>query len=422
MYDKEILKNGLRLVTHHMGQRNSIALGILIGAGGRYENTKIKGVAHFIEHMAFKGSQKYACEEIKEKIEGVGGSLNAFTSEEQTCFYAKIPSKHFEQTFDILADIVFFPKLTTKDANKEKAVIAEEIKMYADQPQHHVYDVLEKLMWEDHPLGQGLAGTVESVMGMSRQDLLKFHQEHYTASNTVIGIAGEVDNTKIMRTIKQKLAGLDKKEIPGFVPGHLEQSHSRYKIAHKKTEQMHLILGLPGLHEEHKDRYKLSLLTTILGGNMSSRLFNEVREKRGLAYSIGCSVKFLHDTGLFAVRAGVDNRKLVQAFDLIVKELNKVKKYGVTEDEFTRAKDYLVGQLLLSLEDTMDHMLWMAEWVMQHNKVKTVKEVLDDFAKIKRQDIQAIAQEIIDENKFNLAIVGPVNKEQESELKGILQI
>ncbi|MBF0483704.1 MAG: insulinase family protein [Candidatus Omnitrophica bacterium] len=422
MYKQQKLNNGLRVVTHNMSQRNSIALGIMVGAGGRYEQKIIKGAAHFLEHIVFKGSRNYKCAEIKEMIEGVGGALNAFTAEEQTCFYAKIPSQHFDRTFDILADIAFFPNINAKDVAKEKTVIVEEIKMYADQPAHHVVDVLEKLMWGEHPLGQGLAGTADTVMGMSRQDLCKFHQAHYAPSNAVIGIAGEIENNRILALIKKKLSGLSVRKAPGCIPSNLEQKIARYKISDKKTEQIHMLLGMPGLAEGHKDRYKMSILTTILGGNMSSRLFSEVREKRGLAYSIGCSAKYLSDTGLFAVRAGVDNKKLVQAFDLIITELRKVKKNGISQDEFQRAKDYLVGQLLLGLEDTMDHMLWMTEWVLQQNKVKTIKEVLAEFAKITKGDIQILAQQIIDEKKFNLALVGQVSHAQERDIREILGI
>jgi len=421
MYKKETLPNGLRIVTHDMKDRDSISIGIWAGVGGRYEEDRLKGAAHFLEHIVFKGSQKFTCEEIKENIEGVGGTLNAFTSEEQTCFYAKIPTQHLKQTFDVLTDIAYHPKITSKDMIKEKTVILEEIKMYKDLPQYLVMEILDELIWPDHPLGKNLAGTKETVMVMTHKDLRNFHANHYTPGNTVIAVAGNCRHQTIVNLVKKKLGKLPAKSKTTYVKVNPIQPGPKVRFFKKNIEQMHMALGMPGFHEQHKDRYVLSLLSVLLGGNMSSRLFVEVREKRGLAYSISCSAKSMHDTGLFMIRAGVDNEKIIGAAKLILKELNKIKRLGVNPKEFLHAKDYLLGQLLLGLEDTMEHMLWIGETVISKDRVKTLKNIVTEFKRITRKDIKRVANEILDQNLFHLAIVGPITPKQEKELTKLLR-
>lgn len=420
MYQKTTLPNGLRIITHDMKERDSIALGFWVGVGGRYEEDRLKGAAHFLEHVAFKGSRKYSCEQIKTLIEGVGGALNAFTSEEQTCFYAKIPSRHLEQTFDVLADMVIHPNIADKDVAKEKTVILEEIKMYRDLPQYLVLEILDDLLWPGHPLGKNLTGTPETITAMSRQDLWGFHKTYYVPSNTVIAASGKLDHPAIARLVRDKMGGLPGRELRGYIKADNSQSRPRLKFFKKDIEQMHVALGTLGLDENHRDKYALSLLSVILGGNMSSRLFVEIREKRGLAYSISCASKTMHDTGLFMIRAGVDNRKVVEAVTLILKELKKIKRKGIGQEEFRRAKDYLLGQMLLGLEDTMDHMLWIGENLISRNKIKTLKSLMGDFAKITPDEVHRVANEILKNNRYNMAVVGPVTAQQEKDLHRLL--
>ena len=422
MYKKTTLPNGLRIVTHDMKERDSISIGLWIGVGGRYEEDRVKGAAHFLEHIVFKGSQKYLCEEIKEKIEGVGGALNAFTSEEQTCFYAKIPAKHLEQTFDVLADMVFYPKITPKDVAKESTVIIEEIKMYHDLPQYFVLELLDGLLWPHHPLGKTLTGTVETVSKMSSQDLHNFHQTHYAPGNIVVSVCGKLSHEKVVKLVEKKLGKIKASPKIGYLKVNEAQSRPSVKFFKKDIEQMHLALGMLGFDEHNKKRYALSLLSIILGGNMSSRLFVEVREKRGLAYSIGSSSKALHDTGLFMIRAGVDNKKIVETVRVILKELKRMKTSLVGVDEFRRGKDYLLGQLLLGLEDTMDHMLWIGEDMVSKDEMKSLKAVISEFEKVTREDIGRVAKEVLDEKRFNLAVVGPVSASQEKELSDLLLV
>lgn len=341
MYRKSVLLNGLRVVTHDMKERDSIGLGFWVGVGGRYEDDTVKGAAHFLEHILFKGSAKYSCEEIKGEIEGVGGTLNAFTAEELTCYYAKIPARYEKRTFDILADMVLHPLIAKKDFEREKGVICEEIKMYRDLPQYHVLDLLDELLWPDHPLGKSLAGTLDSIGKMRPETLRSLHARLYRPERIVIAACGKVNHLEIVRMAKQKMESVARGEPITFVPARHLQEKPRCHFFRKETEQMHLALGVLGLPDEHKDKYVLNLLHIILGGNMSSRLFNEVREKRGLAYSISTSVKTLNDTGMFLVRAGVDNAKIIQAMEVILKELNKIRKNGISDREFTPGPGFL---------------------------------------------------------------------------------
>lgn len=417
MYKKSELNNGITVVSQAFKDRESVALGIWVNAGGRYEDARIKGAAHFFEHMAFKGSRKYSCTEIKEKIEGVGGALNAFTAEEQTCFFAKVPRKHFAQTFDILADIVFFPNIEKKDLEKERTVILEEIKMYHDLPQHRVMELLDGLLWPDHPLGQNLAGTPDSVGKMGVQDLRTFHQQYYVPSRVVVSVCGAVDHGSVASAVARKLKMVSGQSGRSFVPAKDLQEGPKTAFFRKDIEQMHVALGALGLHTNHPDLYALGLMNVILGGNMSSRLFNEVREKRGLAYAISSGAKSLHDTGLVMVRAGVDNTKILAAVEVILKELAKIGRNGVSQDELKRAKDYFMGQFLLALEDTMDHMLWIGETVISRDRVKSPSDVVREIKKVKSSDIQRIAREIFNPRRLNLSVVGPLTDAQENELR-----
>lgn len=420
MYQKTVLHNGLRVVTHEMTNRHSLALGIWIGVGGRYEDDKNKGAAHFLEHIVFKGTKSYSCQEIKELIEGVGGSLNAFTCEEYTCYFAKIPAKHLETSLAVLADMVLVPRITRKDVEKERTVILEEIKMYQDLPQHLVGELLDELIWPDTPLGKRLIGTPESIGAMSYLDLKSFHRQHYAAGKMVVTASGRLPHGAFVDSVKERFARLENSLTSGFISAHEAQQEPRVKFLRKAIEQMHLALGVMGLNSSHPDREALTLFNIILGANMSSRLFNEVREKRGLAYAISSGVKYLKDTGLFTVRAGVDNNKIIEALKVILNEFEKVKKNGVTKNEFTRAKDYYVGQILLELEDTLEHMFWIGEPAVTLDQIRTPQALFKRLKKVDLADIRRVARCVLQKNKLNVSVVGPLQDRQEKQIRGLL--
>ena len=413
------LQNQLQIITQPLKDRDSVSVGVWFGVGGRYENSKNKGVAHFMEHMAFKGSLNYSCDEIKQLIEGVGGNLNAFTSDEETCYYAKVPRKHLSRTFDILADISFFPQITKKDLEKERTVILEEIKMYRDLPQYYVMDLLEELMWPNHPLGESLAGSSQTVSALSQADLKAFQQRYYVPNKVVVAVCGDIKHDDVVKMVSKKLGMLKGQNKDQFIPARRTQDKATAKFFTKKTEQMHLALGFLSYDTNHKDYYVMGLLSIILGGNMSSRLFNEVREKRGLAYSIGSSFKSFDDTGMFMIRAGVDNAKIENALEVILKVLRTISLKGITPDELKRGKDYFTGQFLLGLEDTMDHMILLGAGLISRDRTNTVEAVVKKINAVTLQDVQRVAKEILAPQSLNVSLVGPLDDKLQAKLRSI---
>jgi len=421
MYNKFSLDNGLKVVTHTMPRMQSVALGIWIKVGGRYEPADTKGTAHYLEHLLFKGSKKYSCRKLKESIEGVGGALNGFTSEELTCYLAKLPSRYLNLALDILSDMVMHPNLVSGEVEKEKTVILEEIKMYKDQPQTYVYELLDELLWPNQPLGQAIAGTNESVNKIKREDLRKFKQQYYTAANIIVSAAGALEYKNFHKKVQSIFSGLKSEKSNAFAAAKENQYKAKLKIFHKETEQTHLALGFHSFKREHPLKHALGLLHVVLGANMSSRLFNEVREKRGLAYEIGTAVKRFQDTGAFIVHAGIDNQKVTEAIDVILQELEKVKSTFVTNGEFRRAKDFYLGQLTLALEDTLDHMLWIGETTAALDKTYSLEEIIKEVNAIRRDDLHQVAKTLFKEEKINLALIGPL-KESEPAIYNRLNI
>lgn len=414
MYKKTTLKSGLRIVTHYMPKMQSVAVGIWIKVGGRYESEGNKGIAHFLEHLIFKGTKNYSCRQIKESIEGVGGSLNGFTSEEATCYLAKLPASSLERAAHILADMVIAPTMPDRELQKERTVILEEIKMYKDLPHSYVYELLDELLWPGQPLGMSIIGSEESVNSLTRQDVHSFKMRYYTPRNIVVSAAGRVEHARFASCVEKLFSGLQEKGINTFQAAKESQAKPQLKLLHKETEQTHLALGLYGFKREHPLKHAISLLHIILGGNMSSRLFNEIRESRGLAYEIGTQIKRFQDTGAFIVHAGIDNRKIDSAISLILKELKKTADELVSPQEFKRAEEFYLGQLMLALEDTLDHMLWIGESTVALDKTQTVRQVIDEVKSIRRPDIRDAARRIFRENSLNLALIGPLKDREQS--------
>ena len=413
MYRKTVLENGLRIITHPMKRMQSAALGIWIKVGGRDEASEYKGIAHFLEHLAFKGSKKYSYRKIKESIEGVGGSLNGFTSEELTCYLVKLPSSHLSLALDVLSDMVINPLLQPEEIEKERTVIQEEIKMYKDLPQSYVYELLDELLWPKQPLGMPIIGTNESTNRIKREELSLFKKQYYVASNIVISAAGLLEHNKFTNRIRNIFSSFKSNDVNPFLKVKEEQHRSQLKLLHKDTEQTHLVLGFHSFRRDHPLRYGLGLLHIILGANMSSRLFNELREKKGLAYEIGTQVKYFKDTGAFIVHAGIDNRKVNESIELILRELEKAKDKLVSIDEFKRAKEFYLGQLALSLEETLDNMLWIGESTATLDEVYSLKDIIKKINKIKREDVREVADYIFKEKSLNLALIGPLKDSEQ---------
>lgn len=413
-YKKTILDNGLRVITHNMPEMYSVSLGVWVGVGGRYETSANKGISHFLEHLLFKGSKNYTCQKIKESIEGIGGLLNGATTEETTCYLAKFPHRHLEHVLDVLSDMALYPLLSEEDVEKERAVILEEVKMYKDLPGEYVQELLDELLWPGQPLGLPIIGLEDSLAQIKRKDLEKFKQRHYAAANIVINAVGSLSDDILSKKVREKFLALEKQEVVSFAQARKVQAKPQLKLLNKDTEQTHLAMGFHGLQREHPLRHALGLLHVILGANMSSRLFNEIRESRGLAYEIATGIKRYQDAGTFIIRAGIDNRRVNEAVELILKELKRIKDEPVSDDEFIRAKEFYLGQILLALEDTFDHMLWMGESVVTTDKIETLDEIISAVNQTQKEDIQKVAGEIFSESSLNLALIGPLENRQDT--------
>ncbi|MCM8800469.1 MAG: insulinase family protein [Candidatus Omnitrophica bacterium] len=411
------LNNHLRIVTSNMPAMKSVALGIWIKVGGRYEEAGFKGISHFFEHLAFKGTKKYSCQRIKESIEGVGGSLNGFTSEELTCYLVRLPSDYIKTALDILSDMVIDALLEPQDIEKERTVILEEIKMYKDLPQLYVHELLNELLWPRHPLGMPVVGTMESVTRIQRKDLLRFKNDYYNPKNITVSAVGNLNQDKFIKMVEERFSFFIAGKNSTFKKADQNLNEPRLKLLPKETEQTHLALGFYGLKRNHPLRYALSLLHIILGANMSSRLFNELREKRGLAYEIGTQLKRFYDTGAFVVHAGVDNQKVIQAIELILKELKKIKESLVSDNEFKRAKEFYLGQLMLTLEDTLDNMLWVGEMLTTLDRIYTFEDTVKQLEKITPQQIREVAKLLFKQERLKLALIGPLKDKEEEILK-----
>lgn len=419
-YQKRTLGNGLRLTAFPMKEKSSFAVGVWINTGSRNENRKISGISHFLEHIVFKGTSHYSCRKIKESIEGVGGSFNGFTSEEVTCYLVKIPAGYWERAVDILSDMVLNPLMRPSDIEKERQVILEEIKMYKDLPQSYVHEMLDDLLWPGQQLGRSVLGTEETMKALGRADLERYKESHYTPANIVVSAAGGLDFDLLGAKVEGIFSSPGKSSPNSFEPAKKAVKATAFKLLYKDTEQAHLAMGFPALRRDHPLRYAQALLHVILGANSSSRLFNEIREKRGLAYEIGTQIKRLKDTGAFIVHAGVANKKLTEAVKLIFSELGKARGNPVPDNELKRAKEFYTGQLMLSLEDTLDHMLWIGEPTVTLNKTQTLEEVIDHIRAVTPADIREVARLVLDQGSSRLAVIGPFQG-REKELEGLLK-
>ena len=418
MYKKHTLKNGLRVVTANMPNRESISIGIWIGVGGRYEKKPLCGMSHLIEHMLFKGTPRHSANALKESIEGVGGSFNGFTSEEETCFLVKLPSAHAELGFDILSDMVLNPKLDPQELEKEKYVICEEIKMYMDQPSHHIFDILDECMWPNHALGRSVAGYSNTVKGFKREDLTAFRSQYYQPANMLIVACGKIEKRdKFISLVKDVFSMPSAKKAFRSAPVKKIHKARHIRPFYKDIKQTHLAFGFHSMPRAHKMRYAITLLNIILGGNMSSRLFERLREKKALCYDVSSSVKRYKETGAFVIHAGVDNANLLEATGEIVHELNALKKNFVTSDELFRAKEYVKGQLLLALEDTASRMLWLGGKVLQEGKAPEIKEIFRNIEKVNVYDIKRVTNAIFDKKNLSFATIGPAREDIKRKLK-----
>ncbi|MGD0016963.1 MAG: pitrilysin family protein [Verrucomicrobiia bacterium] len=415
MYRVSQLPSGLRVATAEMPHMESVAVGLWIGTGGRYEAKRVSGVSHFIEHMLFKGTRRRTAKEISQTVEGIGGYLNAFTGEETTCYYARASHRYLDTLLDVLADMYLQPRFAVTDIVKERDVIKEELRMYRDHPEHYAQELLTETLWPDHPLGRSLTGCPRSLDHIDRAVLLDYKRRKYVAANTVVVVSGHCRHDDIVRRVQNFLTPLQKRggeRAPQFRPACSNQRTPRLRFYQKSIEQSHLALAIRGYSRHDERRYALKLLSVLLGENMSSRLFQVIREQHGLAYSIQSSTSFFADTGAFVVSAGLDSKRLPKALRLILRELKRVAKRAPTARELRQAKDYAIGQMRLSLESTANQMMWLGEHLLAYGFIETPEEVERRVEAVDADALRQVAADVFRDNRLNAAVITPSGDEQ----------
>ena len=412
MYQKTTLDNGLRLITAAMPHTRSVCISIFIGTGSRYEASDEAGISHFVEHLLFKGTEKRpTARAISEAIESIGGILNGGTDKELTVYWAKVPQHHFSLALDVLTDLLLHPRFDPEALERERQIIIEEINMSRDVPSQRANMLIDELIWPDHPLGRDIAGTRQSVKAITRDGMLNYLKGHYQPDNTVVSIAGNVQQPEIVTVVSQILGNWTSEQPKSGYTAYKPKQTKRIKIEKRKTEQAHLCLALPGLPLLHPQRFTLDLLNAILGEGMSSRLFTEIRERLGLAYSIHSYVEHYQDSGAVTVYAGVEPKKLETAIRAILEQLQKLKT-PVPEPELTKAKEFAKGRLLLRLEDSRNVAGWLGGQEILTKRIFDPDQLVSIIDAISPEELKEIAQKLITSNELRLAVVGPVAKEE----------
>ncbi|MCK5451672.1 MAG: insulinase family protein [Candidatus Omnitrophica bacterium] len=417
MYKKIRIKNGLNVVVSPMPGMTSVTLGIWIGVGGRYESQEQSGISHFVEHMLFKGTHTRTTKDLKESIEGIGGAFNGFTSDEVTCYMVKVPAKYTELGLDVLTDMVLDAKFDEEDITRERSVICEEIKMYRDQPSDHILDLLSETMWPDDALGRPLTGSIANVKKIKRKELINFRDKNYQPGNIAVVAAGKVDPEKVACYVRDRFKNNKKSNNSNFKKAKVTQNRSRIKIRESNTNQAHIAFGFHASRDKNRERFAIKMMNVILGGNMSSRLFEELREKHGLCYDISSSYKRHSDIGEVQIHAGVDAGKAVKSVVAILDELKKLRDLGVSEDELSRAKEYAKGQFLLAIEATSTRMMWLGDRFMVHRNIPEVKDVLKSIDSVGIEDIQKVSQSIFKSSFANLAVIGKLENKERNKIR-----
>ncbi|HSH93330.1 MAG TPA: pitrilysin family protein [Roseimicrobium sp.] len=404
------LKNGLTVATAEMPHMASVCVGLWVGVGGRHESPPLNGVCHFIEHMLFKGTKKRSSRAISEAVEGIGGYLNAFTTEENTCFYSRAHASKFDELLDVLTDMVLNSTFDPAEIDKERNVIKEEVAMYLDQPHVQVQELLNETIWPDHPLGRPLTGTIKTLDTLGRVEMVAYLRQHYVAPATQIVVAGNITHAEVLRSVNRIARKFPEGRRPTFVPASNGQAEPRVRLLSKKTEQTQIDLGIRVCSRHDNNRYALRVLNALLGENMSSRLFQVVREDNGLAYSISSGLTYFDDTGLLSIAAGVETEKLEKALKLIVKQIQILKETPPTMAELRRARDYLIGQFDLGLEGTENQMTWAGEQLLGYGKIPDPVEVKDRLHEVKPSEVRDVARAYFHSKHINLALVSPMKK------------
>ncbi|MEK7131831.1 MAG: pitrilysin family protein [Patescibacteria group bacterium] len=422
------LKNGISLIKVPLKGSKAVTIMAMFPVGSRYEDKKISGASHFVEHMLFKGTKKRPTHlEISRELDALGAEYNAFTSKDYTGYYVRTGEINTEKAFDWLADIIFHSKLDAEEIAKEKGVIVEELRMYEDNPLMAVDNLFERTMFGDHPLGWDVGGTADSVRGVSRQDLWNYYQQYYYPGNMVLVVAGNINDKTLAKSLKHFNSPLGrgrgglaqdlKSNFQKFVwTNNVLPLEKRVVVSEKKLDQAQVIIGFPGLHYNDPDRFAATVLLNILGGGMSSRLFVEVREKRGLAYMVNAGAGAFRDVGVATIAAGLDPSRLADAVKVIKEELMKIKEEAVSAKELADSKNNIAGRTELAMEESSAQAQWFSKQFWFADKIQTYEQVTDKIKTVTAAEVKKVAKKLFDFDQMRVAVIGPMSKEKVLEL------
>ncbi|MBI5588901.1 MAG: insulinase family protein [Deltaproteobacteria bacterium] len=411
--EKTLLSNGVRILSQRMPHVQSVSMGVWVNIGSRDETDAENGLSHFIEHMMFKGTQKRSAFEIAKAFDAIGGYTNAFTSMENTCYHAKVMANHLETMSEILTDIFLNSLFDETEIEKERPVIFQEIGMLEDTPDEYVHQLAARSFWGDNPLGRSILGTHDNILQFDSKNIRSFFERLYQPDRIVVTAVGNIEHDRLVDLARPAFEAI---QTGNPIPNRgVPQSHFHVGIHPKDLEQVHICLNTPGIPTTDSRRYVLSLMNTILGGNMSSRLFQEIREQRGLAYSVYSFVSSFVDTGMSGAYAGVDPVHAFETVDLVLNTLQGLKDSPVTEDELQHAKEFTKGNLLMASESNENQMARLAQGEFHFGRYTPLKEILDEIDRVTPSDIQMLAEDIFQKNQMTLTLHGPVQEDSQFE-------
>ncbi|PWB80097.1 MAG: peptidase M16 [Candidatus Methylomirabilota bacterium] len=405
-YNRQVLPNGMVVLTERMPAVKSAAIGVWVRVGSRDEAAEVAGISHFIEHMLFKGTRRRSAQDIAMAIDAVGGTLDAFTSRETTCFYGKVLGEHLPLAIDILADTFLHSNLQSNDIERERDVVLQEIKMVEDTPDDLIHDLFAEAIWSDHPVARPILGRKETVRAFTQDDVRGHMDRFYRPDRTVVAAAGDLDHERLVDLVAQAFNGYEGRSVSTDLPP--PNCTATVRVEERDTAQLHLCLGMDGLPHGHRDRYALYLLNAMLGGSMSSRLFQEVREKRGLVYSIYSYQASYRDCGLLVVYAGTNPDSSGQVIDLIRAECARLRNQPIDPGDLQRAKDQLKGSLLLGLEGTSSRMTRLAKTEIYFEGAYSLDDIIAGIDSVSIEQFESLARRTLRDEAFAITTIGPV--------------
>ena len=412
-YTKKVLGNGLRVITVPMKDNPTATVLVLVEAGSKYETKEVNGISHFLEHMCFKGTVKRPkAIDISKELDSIGSQYNAFTAQEYTGYYAKSDAKHFKKIFDVVSDIYLNSTFPETEMQKEKGVIIEEINMYEDMPNRHVQDLMMELLYGDQPAGWNIAGEKKNITGMKRDDFITYKKEHYLPEATTIVVSGHVTEKEVMKEVEKVFGKIESGKKSKKLKVVEKQDKPEVLLKFKKTDQTHFVLGVRTYDLFSKKNAVLSLLGGVLGGGMSSRLFQKLREEMGVGYYVRAYNDVYTDHGFFQVSAGVDNKRIEEVIHAVLEECRKLMKEEVSAEELNKVKECLIGNMKLSLESSDDIANFYGGQELLKKEIKSAEEKAKELRKVSAKDIKKLANEIFKDKKLNLALIGPFKDKQ----------